>query len=70
MAGASGVGINNGSYFTNGVVVWGNVSVNAVGSGDFTIDTNGSVIQYATTYQNCTTGTATYAVSAVVERLQ
>lgn len=41
------------------------------GSGDLTIDTNGSIIQYATTYGNCSvTGTATYAISAAVIRLQ
>lgn len=41
------------------------------GSGDLNIDTNGSVIQYATIYGNCSvTGTATYAISAVVDRLQ
>jgi hypothetical protein len=62
---------NTGTFWTNGVMAWGpNTGVIAFASGDFTIDTNGSVIQYATTYQNCTTGTATYAVSAVVERLQ
>jgi hypothetical protein len=41
------------------------------GSGDLTIDTNGSIIQYATTYASCSvTGTATYAISAAVTRLQ
>jgi len=50
-------------------MVWGQGG-SVFASGDFTIDTNGSVIQYATTYQNCTTGTTSYAVSAVVERLQ
>jgi hypothetical protein len=60
---------NTGTFWTNGVMVWGQGG-SVFASGDFTIDTNGSVIQYATTYQNCTTGTTSYAVSAVVERLQ
>jgi hypothetical protein len=60
---------NTGTFWTNGVMVWVPSGI-AFASGDFTIDTNGSVIQYATTYQNCTTGTTSYAVSAVVERLQ
>jgi hypothetical protein len=62
---------NTGTFFTNGIMVWGsNTAAIAFASGDFTIDTNGSVIQYATTYQSCSSGTTSYAVSAVVERLQ
>ena len=66
----AGAATNTGTFWTNGIMVWGKYSAIAFASGDFTIDTNGSVIQYATTYQNCTTGTTSYAVSAVVERLQ
>lgn len=42
----------------------------AWGSGDFNIDTNGSVIQYATGYTACGVGTGTYALSAAVTRVQ
>lgn len=42
----------------------------AWGSGDFNIDTNGTIIQYATGYTACSVGTGTYALSAVVTRLQ
>jgi hypothetical protein len=43
---------------------------NQFGSGDFTISTNGTVIQYAVAYAGCTTGTGTYNVRAAVTRLQ
>lgn len=43
---------------------------NAFAHGDATISTNGTVIQYATTYTACTTGTGTYQLDAVVERVQ
>lgn len=39
-------------------------------SGDFNIDTNGSIIQYATGYTACTSGTGNYALSASVTRVQ
>lgn len=39
-------------------------------SGDFNISTNGSIIQYATTYAACTTGTGTYQLDAAVTRIQ
>lgn len=42
----------------------------AYGTGDMNISTNGSVIQYATGYTGCTTGTATYQLDAAVSRLQ
>lgn len=38
--------------------------------GNFTISTNGTIIQYATGYTACTTGTGTYNVRAVVTRVQ
>lgn len=43
---------------------------NESASGDITISTNGSVIQYATTYTACTTGTGTYNLRATVTRMQ
>jgi hypothetical protein len=42
----------------------------AWGSGDFNISTNGSVIQYATGYTACGTGTGTYQLDAAITRLQ
>ena len=38
--------------------------------GSWTISTNGTVIQYATTYSACTTGTGTYNLRLTAERLQ
>jgi hypothetical protein len=38
--------------------------------GDITISTNGAVIQYATGYTACTTGTGTYNLRASVTRIQ
>ena len=58
------------TFGTSGVMAWGATTVNAWASGDLNIDTNGTVIQYATTFAQCTTGTATYAISAVTTRLQ
>jgi hypothetical protein len=51
-------------------MAWGATTVSGVASGDFNIDTNGTVIQYAIAFAQCTTGTATYAFSASVTRLQ
>jgi hypothetical protein len=52
-------------------MLWGATSLGPYASGDINIDTNGTIIQYATTFSQCsTTGTATYALSAVVTRLQ
>jgi hypothetical protein len=39
-------------------------------SGDYTFSTNGTVIQAATTYTACTTGTGTYGVRITTEQLQ
>jgi hypothetical protein len=58
------------AFATSGVMAWGATTLGAWASGDILIDTNGTVIQYATTYANCTTGTATYALSAVALRAQ
>lgn len=43
---------------------------NAFASGNVNIYTNGTVIQYATTYTACTTGTGTYQLDITVTRLQ
>jgi hypothetical protein len=43
---------------------------NESASGDFTFSTNGTIIQYATGYIACTTGTGTYNLRAAVEQLQ
>lgn len=42
----------------------------AWGSGDFNISTNGAIIQYATGYTACGTGTGTYQLDTVVTRVQ
>lgn len=57
-------------FATSGIMAWGATTLGAWASGDLIIDTNGSIIQYATTYQNCTSGTATYALSVAVTRLE
>jgi hypothetical protein len=43
---------------------------NESASGDVTISTNGSVIQYGTGYTACTTGTGAYGLRATVTRIQ
>jgi hypothetical protein len=43
---------------------------NESASGTFTFSTNGTVIQYATGYTACTTGTGTYNLRAEVTRMQ
>jgi hypothetical protein len=43
---------------------------NESASGDFTFSTNGTIIQYATGYTACTTGTGTYSLRAAVTRVQ
>lgn len=39
-------------------------------SGSYVISTNGTIIQYATTYTGCSTGTGTYNLRMAVKRLQ
>lgn len=39
-------------------------------SGEFNIDSNGSIIQYATGYTACSIGTGAYAITASVVKLQ
>lgn len=53
-----------------GTMAWAQTTLGSYGTADFNIDTNGTIIQYATTFAQCTTGTATYALSAAVTRLQ
>jgi hypothetical protein len=53
-----------------GTMVFVANNLSAWGSGDITISTNGSVIQYATNYTGCTTGTGTYQLDASVTRIQ
>jgi hypothetical protein len=55
---------------TSGSFTFTTSNATAYASGDFNISTNGSVIQYATGYTACTTGTGTYQLDAVVTRLQ
>ena len=55
---------------TSGTMAWGATTLGAWGSGDINIDTNGTVVQYAIAFSQCTTGTATYAASLAVTRLQ
>ena len=43
---------------------------NSGASGELVISTNGSVVQYATTYIACTTGTGTYQIDLAAVRLQ
>lgn len=45
-------------------------NANGFASGDASISTNGSVIQYATTYTACGAGTGSYNITASVYRLQ
>ena len=53
-----------------GTMVFVANNLSAWGSGDINISTNGSVIQYATNYTACTTGTGTYQLDASVTRLE
>ena len=56
--------------------VWGNAFyfntalTTESAQGSMVISTNGTIIQYATTYTGCTTGTGTYNLRATVEQLQ
>jgi hypothetical protein len=65
--GASQSGVN---------LIWDHVSfINCTDTGNldcfrWAISTNGSVIQYATNYTGCTTGTGTYQLDASVTRIQ
>jgi hypothetical protein len=48
-------------------MVWNNSTLGAWASGDLTIDT---IIQYAITFAQCATGSATYESNLSVTRLQ
>jgi hypothetical protein len=70
IAGGSAVNASLTGFASSGTMLWGATTLGAWASGDLNIDTNGTVIQYATTFSQCNTGTATYALSAVATRLQ
>ncbi len=55
---------------TSGTFHFQSALATAWASGNFNIDTNGSIIQYATGYTGCGVGTGTYALSATVTRMQ
>lgn len=61
--GATSLAVGNSFTFATNLA-------NASASGDFNISTNGTVIQYATGYTACTTGTGTYQLDASVVRIQ
>ena len=55
---------------TSGSFTFTTANGSAYASGNFHISTNGTIIQYATGYVGCTTGTGTYQLDASVVRLQ
>lgn len=61
---------NTSLVATSGTMPWGATTVNGIASGDMNIDSNGTGINYAITFAQCSTGTATYAASLAVTRLQ
>ena len=61
---------NTSLVATSGTMPWGATTVNGIASGDMNIDSNGTGINYAITFAQCATGTATYAASLAVTRLQ
>jgi hypothetical protein len=70
IAGGSAVNASLTGFASSGTMLWGATTLGAWASGDLNIDTNGTIVQYATTFSQCNTGTATYALSAAVTRLQ
>jgi hypothetical protein len=55
----------------SGTMAWPATGVTAYASADFNLFTNGTIIQYATTYTNCTTGgAAAYDIAIAVTRVQ
>jgi hypothetical protein len=55
----------------SGTMAWPATGVTAYASADFNLFSNGSIIQYATTYSNCTTGgAAKYDLAIAVTRVQ
>ena len=55
---------------TSGSFHFATTKTNAWASGTFNIQSTGAIIQYATGYTACTTGTGTYELNATVTRLQ
>jgi hypothetical protein len=55
---------------TSGTFTFQATKTNAWASGSFNIQSTGAIIQYATGYTACTTGTGTYELNATVTRLQ
>ena len=55
---------------TSGTFTFRTTKTNAWASGSFNIQSTGAIIQYATGYTACTTGTGTYELNATVTRLQ
>ena len=55
---------------TSGTFTFQTTKTNAWASGSFNIQSTGAIIQYATGYTACTTGTGTYELNATVTRLQ
>ena len=55
---------------TSGTFTFQAAKTNAWASGSFNIQSTGAIIQYATGYTACTTGTGTYELNATVTRLQ
>ena len=55
---------------TSGTFTFQATKANARASGTYNIQSTGAIIQYATGYTACTTGTGTYELNATVTRLQ
>jgi hypothetical protein len=55
---------------TSATFTFQTAKTNAWASGSFSIQSTGAMIQYATGYTACTTGTGTYELNATVTRLQ
>jgi hypothetical protein len=55
---------------TNGLFNFNTALTTESASGSYIISTNGTIIQAATTYTACTTGTGTYNLKMTVEQLQ
>jgi hypothetical protein len=70
---AQGIPMDTNASLTavTGTMLWNTSTLGAWGSGDVNIDTNGSVIQYAIAFAQCSvSGTATYSADLAVTRIQ
>jgi hypothetical protein len=70
---AQGIPMDTNASLTalSGTMLWNASTLGAWGSGDVNIDSNGSIIQYAIAFAQCSvSGTATYAADLVVTRIQ